>query len=47
MDAFALEYPAYGFDRHKGYGTKGHQAALKKYGPCPLHRMSFGPLKGL
>jgi ribonuclease HII len=45
MAALALEHPEYGFDRHKGYGTKEHQAALKKYGPCPWHRMSFGPLK--
>ena len=34
-------YPQYGFDRHKGYGTAEHIAALKKYGPCPLHRRSF------
>lgn len=37
-------YPEYGFDRHKGYGTKQHQTALAQYGPCPLHRMSFKPL---
>ncbi len=37
-------YPEYGFDRHKGYGTKQHQAALAEYGPCPLHRLSFKPL---
>lgn len=34
-------YPMYGFARHKGYGTKEHMAALRKYGPCPLHRRSF------
>lgn len=34
-------YPAYGFARHKGYGTALHIAALKKHGPCPLHRRSF------
>ncbi|MEA4869608.1 MAG: ribonuclease HII [Christensenella sp.] len=34
-------YPQYGFARHKGYGTKEHIAALKKYGPCPLHRELF------
>ena len=38
-------YPAYAFDRHKGYGTQIHRAALAKYGPCPLHRMSYEPLK--
>lgn len=38
-------YPTYAFDRHKGYGTKVHQAALAQYGPCPLHRMSYKPLK--
>ncbi len=35
------KYPQYGFDRHKGYGTPEHIAALKKYGPCPAHRRSF------
>lgn len=34
-------YPQYGFDRHKGYGTRMHREALLKYGPCPLHRRSF------
>ncbi len=34
-------YPQYGFTRHKGYGTKEHIEALRKYGPCPLHRRSF------
>lgn len=34
-------YPVYGFIRNKGYGTKEHIDALKKYGPCPLHRKSF------
>lgn len=34
-------YPEYGFSSHKGYGTAKHIAALKKYGPCPLHRRSF------
>ena len=35
------EYPEYGFSAHKGYGTAAHIAALKKFGPCPLHRRSF------
>jgi ribonuclease HII len=34
-------YNRYGFNRHKGYGTQFHLAALKKFGPCPLHRRSF------
>jgi len=34
-------YPKYGFDRHKGYGTKAHFAALRIYGSCPIHRKSF------
>lgn len=34
-------YPQYGFARNKGYGTKEHIAALKKFGPCPIHRRSF------
>ena len=34
-------YPEYGFSSHKGYGTAKHIAALKEYGPCPLHRISF------
>ncbi len=35
------QYPEYGFARNKGYGTQEHIAALKKYGPCPIHRRSF------
>ena len=38
---FHQEYPQYGFDRHKGYGTQEHYAKLKQFGPCPLHRRSF------
>lgn len=34
-------YPEYGFEKHKGYGTKMHIDAIKEYGPCPLHRKSF------
>lgn len=39
------QFPQYGFDRHKGYGTKIHMEALKKYGPTPFHRMSFRPVR--
>ena len=40
-------YPRYGFSRHKGYGTREHQQTLLRYGPCPLHRVSFKPIKQL
>jgi ribonuclease HII len=38
-------YPEYGFDRHKGYGTAVHLAALKQHGPSPIHRQSFAPVR--
>ena len=41
MLELAKEFPQYGFEKHKGYGTKAHYEALRKYGPCPVHRMSF------
>ena len=41
------EYPEYGFASHKGYGTAEHLEALRKYGPCPLHRRSFRPVAEL
>ena len=41
MEALAEEYPQYGFEIHKGYGTKAHYAALTEHGPSPIHRMSF------
>ena len=41
MDRIGEEYPGYGFEIHKGYGTKAHYAALEKLGPCPVHRMTF------
>lgn len=44
-DRYMLEmaetYPAYGFEKHKGYGTKQHYAALREHGPCEIHRPSF------
>mmetsp|Transcript_17223 Transcript_17223/g.16552 ORF Transcript_17223/g.16552 Transcript_17223/m.16552 type:complete len:269 (+) Transcript_17223:184-990(+) len=46
MHAYDLKYPEYEFAQHKGYPTKKHILALHKYGPCPIHRFSFGPLKG-
>lgn len=46
-DCLRLErlYPGYGFAQHKGYPTPSHIAALAKLGPCPEHRLSFGPVK--
>lgn len=41
MRVLAHEYPGYGFEQHKGYGTAGHRAALKALGPTPHHRMGF------
>ena len=41
MCELAKEYPEYGFEKHKGYGTKQHIEALKEYGPCVYHRLSF------
>jgi len=47
MRQAAQEYPGYGFERHKGYGTPSHLQALARLGPCPLHRRSFAPVKSL
>ena len=41
MKELALRYPQYGFEQHKGYGTKAHYAAVEEYGLCPAHRPSF------
>jgi len=41
MEQMALEYPQYGFEIHKAYGTKAHYEALRTHGPCPIHRMTF------
>lgn len=41
MVAYAKQYPQYGFEVHKGYGTKAHYAALEEYGPCAIHRRTF------
>jgi len=45
MHEYDRRFPAYGFGRHKGYGTAQHLAALAEHGPCPIHRRSFAPLK--
>ncbi|MEZ2720966.1 ribonuclease HII [Paenalcaligenes hominis] len=41
------QYPHYGFEQHKGYGTKLHKERLLQYGPCPEHRRSFAPVRDL
>lgn len=44
MMDYAAKFPCYGFDQHKGYGTKFHLAQIAKYGPCEIHRHSFAPI---
>jgi ribonuclease HII len=45
MIEVAQQYPDYGFEKHKGYVTKYHLKMLDKYGPCPIHRKSFEPVR--
>jgi ribonuclease HII len=45
MREFDLTWPEYGFKSHKGYGTPQHLEALEKHGPCPIHRLTFDPLR--
>lgn len=45
MTRAANIYPGYGFEKHAGYGTKAHKQAINDLGPCPIHRMSFRPLR--
>jgi ribonuclease HII len=40
-------FPGYGFEQHKGYGTREHVINLRRLGPCPIHRRLFGPVKNL
>jgi ribonuclease HII len=47
MADLALQYPGYGFERHSGYGTAAHRAALLTLGPCAAHRRSFAPIRRL
>lgn len=47
MRQLHAQYPAYGFDRHKGYGTPAHLAALRQHGPSPMHRKSFAPIAAM
>jgi ribonuclease HII len=45
MDAYDVRYPGYGFASHKGYGSRAHFLALMEYGPTPIHRRSFRPVR--
>ncbi len=47
MQKYHKKYPQYGFDKHKGYGTKAHFASLEKCGPCKIHRRTFWPISNL
>jgi ribonuclease HII len=47
MCRYAEDYPEYGFEEHKGYGTAKHLAAMKKYGICRIHRRSFAPVRDI
>lgn len=47
MEKMALKHPPYGFERHVGYGTAAHVAALAEHGVTPLHRLSFAPIRRL
>lgn len=47
MQKLHEEYPNYGFDKHKGYGTKLHLQQLKKHGPCMHHRKTYAPIQKL
>lgn len=44
MEGWHQRFPHYGFDRHRGYPTRGHLQRLRTYGPCPIHRRSFAPV---
>ena len=47
MKKYHEQWPHYGFDQHKGYGTPQHLEALKQHGPCPIHRSTFAPVAEL
>jgi len=47
MQRLHIRFPQYGFDKHKGYPTKAHLAALQQYGACAIHRQSFAPVRTL
>ena len=47
MDEAAKQYPQYRFEVHKGYCTKLHTDLIRQYGPCPLHRKTFEPVRSI
>jgi len=47
MAMYDVQFPGYQFAKHKGYGTKIHMDALRRHGPCPIHRKSFAPIAKL
>lgn len=47
MRAYDVQFPGYGFARHKGYGTPEHQQALRRLGPTPIHRRTWEPVRQL
>jgi ribonuclease HII len=47
MVEMCVRYPGYGFSGHKGYGSAAHLEALRRLGPCPIHRRSFAPVREL
>ncbi|MBI5504072.1 MAG: ribonuclease HII [Deltaproteobacteria bacterium] len=47
MKELDATYPGYGFSRHKGYGTEQHRDAIRRLGPCPVHRMSYAAVRDL
>lgn len=47
MKDYAIQYPNYGFEKHKGYGTKAHIEAIHQYGILPIHRKTYQPVKGM
>ena len=47
MEKYAEQYPQYGFELHKGYCTARHMEAVRKYGPCPIHRLTYAPIQAV
>ena len=47
MKQYDEQYPQYNFKQHKGYATKRHKHSIEQFGPCPIHRRSFSPIKDL
>lgn len=47
MESYDIQYPHYGFAKHKGYGTQEHIDAIRKYGICSIHRKSFDPIRSM